>query len=126
MTGLEIIAAIGAISAYIAVLQNEGHKNDEKEKNALLALNKAVLRTEGYLSRKAMNESSSDAKHELTELWNEASIECANAGFEKMQKLCQIKGVYWLNPSKWTDQDIKASGIQLAEMKMKLDVVLCN
>ncbi|MEZ7493615.1 hypothetical protein QO198_18890 [Pseudoalteromonas distincta] len=43
-----------------------------------------------------------------------------------LQRLCQIKGVYWLNPTNWTDEEIEASGIQLAEMRKKLDIALAD
>ncbi len=126
MTGLEIIGAIGALSAFLSVLQNEGNIASQVESNALKELNKAVSRTEGYFSRDVMNRNLDEAKYELSELWNNASIACADAGYEKMQRLCQIKGVYWLNPTNWTDEEIEASGIQLAEMRKKLDIALAD
>ncbi len=63
-------------------------------------------------------------KHELTELWYEASIALGNAGYPEMERLAQIKGVYWLDPSKWTDENIRQSGIELSEMRKKLESAL--
>jgi len=124
MTGFEIVGAIGAMSALICVFQNENNKSDEVHNKALLALNRAVSRTEGSISRSLMNQDSEKAKHELTELWYEASIALENANYPKMARLAQIKGVFWLDPSSWTDDDIRQSGIELSKMRKKLDDVV--
>ena len=64
--------------------------------------------------------------HDLTNLWHQASVAFGEAGNKEMQRLCQIKGDYWLDPHNWEQEDIDEAGIRLAEMRSELNKLLAT
>ena len=65
-----------------------------------------------------------EANYELTNSWHIASLSFRDAGYEKMQSLCSIKGDYWLDPAAWSEEQVQEAGIKLNEMRSRLKVVL--
>lgn len=121
MTGLEIVTALGAISACIAAIKPAIDRQDDKLANAIEKLNEAVTETEEYFH---LRDSSPQTEYTLNRVWNSASLAFDQAGYPKLSEFARIKGGYWLNPNDWTAEDIEASGIQLSEMRKRLEEAL--
>ncbi|SKC30728.1 hypothetical protein CZ809_00205 [Photobacterium piscicola] len=121
MTGLEILGALGALSACIGVLKPVVDRQDDLQTIAVEKLNEAVTETEGYFYTQ---NGKAQIEHTLNRVWNSASIALDRAGYPEMSRLAQIKGTYWLNPNNWDDETIRESGIQLSEMRRKLNEAL--
>lgn len=121
MTGLEIVTALGAISACIAVIKPSVERKDDKLTIAIERLNEAVTETEKYFQYR---DESPQTEYTLNRVWNSASNAFEQAGYPKLAKLALIKGGYWLNPNDWTSEDVEASGIQLSEMRKRLEEAL--
>ena len=126
MTGFEIIGALSGIIAILATINNLNDKDNDKDKTALLALNDAITSTEKYLSISKKTNASIEANYELTNSWHIASLSFRDAGYEKMQSLCSIKGDYWLDPAAWSEEQVQEAGIKLNEMRSRLKVVLTS
>ena len=126
MTGFEIIGALSGIIAILATMKSTDDRENELETSALKALSDAVTSTEKYLSLENKRSASVDANYELTNAWHKASLLFRDAGYSDMQKLCQIKGNYWLDPNAWTDEQVEKSGIKLKEMRERLNPALSS
>jgi hypothetical protein len=122
MTGLEVIAALGGIAAVIGLVKGERNRENDLETIALKALSEAVTLTEGFSARQTL--ASDEANFELTNAWHIASLSFRDAGYPEMQELCQLKGEYWLDPSRWTKEQVREAGILLVDMRRRLNNVL--
>lgn len=119
--GIGVLSALGGLSASIGLLKAEADRKSDKHIKALEKLNEAVTETEAYFHNR---QDTAETDHRLNRVWSAASIALNDAGYPKLASLAEIKGTYWLNPSNWNQDLIEASGIQLSEMRTKLNAGL--
>jgi len=117
MDPVTVIAALGAIAAWLALLQEEERELQKKEQAAVRAVFTAVNETRLYL--RTLGEAGHEAPHrnldredQLSRLWMDAYL----ALFEISRDLalkCEIKSGYWREPERWSDAQVRAAGIKL-------------
>lgn len=115
-----VLEAIGAFATLAGVLQtwkasDRGKK--ERKLQALSLLSDAVAATTKALNAKRKVRG---ADPDLVNAWRQASIALEVAGESKLARLCETKGVYWLNPAEWTPEHVQAAGIPLQVMEREL------
>lgn len=119
-----ILEAIGALATVAGILQTYKASTlaeQDRKQEALSRLSDAVSATTRALnSRRRRNGPNPD----LGNAWRQAAIALRGAGEGKLSKLCEVKGVYWMDPSAWTPEEVDAAGIQLDAMDRELHRLL--
>ena len=126
MMGWEIVAAFSGIITILDYIKSADDRENDLETYALKALSDAVTSTEKYLSIENKRSAPVNANYDLTNAWHKASLLFRDAGYDNMQRLCQIKGDYWLDPHAWTDEQVREAGIKLKEMRKRLNRALSS
>jgi hypothetical protein len=118
MEPVTIIAAFGAIAAWLNLAVQQGSRSDEKRGAAIEALYRAAVATRSYVARvqpprghgKAPPDHQAEA--ELAQLWMTASIKLGEIDWDLAHK-CEVKSGYWSEPQQWTPAQIQAAEIGL-------------
>ena len=115
-----VLETIGGLATLAAVLQTwkaSARGKRERKLQALSVLSDAVAATTKALNAKRKKDV---ADPDLVNAWRQASIALEGAGERKLARLCEMKGIYWLNPAGWTPEQVHAAGIQLQTMEREL------
>lgn len=114
---LEIIGAFATLAGVLQTWKASTRGKKERKLQALSALSDAVAATMKTLNARRRKHSSDP---DLVNKWRQASIALEAAGETKLARLCEMKGLYWLNPAQWTPEQVHAAGIQLQTMEREL------
>jgi hypothetical protein len=125
MIGLEIVGALAGIVAALQGWRSLGHQKRALKTEAVRALSEAVTATQEVVDKRSQGVPDG-IDYKLTNLWHRASLAFREAEEDKLARLCQIKGNYWLDPSQWTRELIRDAGIQLTGMQRELQRLLAN
>jgi len=118
-----LLKAADSIFSWFGLLRKEQKERKEQERRAIKALYVALNETLMYFRRldhpelakeseKDKFERSIGTEDSLSRLWMEAAVELKDVNLELSQR-CFMKGVYWTDRDKWTDEKIKNANIKL-------------
>lgn len=120
---LETIGAFATLAAVLQTWKASSRGKKEAKLRALSELSSAVATTTKALARKTKK---GERQPDLVNVWRQAAIALDGAGEKKLSRLCEIKGMYWLNHEGWTPEQVKAAGIQLRSMELELRRLLAS
>ena len=112
-----VIAALGAIGAWLALLRQEQHELQRNEAAAVRALYNAVNETRLYVRRlgeagyRSPNRDFEREDH-LSRLWMEAYFALRKISPNLAHK-CMVKSGYWQEPERWSEAQVRVAGIKL-------------
>jgi predicted proteasome-type protease len=120
---LETIGTLATLAGILQTWRAGARGKKERKLQALSELSDAVAATMKVVTAKRKR-SSSNA--DLVNAWRQASIAPEGAGETTLAGLCRSKSLYWINPTAWTKDQVRAAGIQLETMETELRRLLAE
>ncbi len=117
----EVIGALATLAGVLQTWKASARGKKERKLQALSVLSDAVAATMKALKSKRKTRRGDPG---LVNAWRQASIALHGAGEKNLARLCEMKGLYWLNPTEWTPEQVRAAGIQLQTMESELQRLL--
>ena len=117
---MTIATILAGFKEILELIQSSSATRNEKQLTADKAFCEAVTMTESVLRNRSPDEPN-QVEYGLTNAWHQASLAFRDAGDDKLMKLCNIKGYYWMNPDQWTDERLEDAGIKLKRMRRELN-----
>ena len=102
-------------------LNNLSRANRERQKQSIAALRAVIIaarQTQAYLRLlhdTALQDHAQEAK--LSEMWTELGFELTDLGLSKLAKRCDIKGRYWANPDRFSNDFLQKADVGLERME---------
>ena len=116
-----IIAAFGALIAWLSLMQSQQLAEDKELRDAINAICEAAEKTRAYVAvaKKPVGHGDQPRDHnqemELSNLWMRAGNLLVAINWQLGQR-CEVKSGYWENPEKWAAAEIKMANIQLEDI----------
>ena len=103
---------------WVKIASEWSSKNERKEEEALNALLHALNETMIYLGRINAQPGSAyrETEEQIARLWKNAAIKVRPYNKELATR-CNAKGLYWGNPSYFTDEEIKKMKISITDIQ---------
>jgi len=101
-------------------------KKEQRElaDNALRAICTALNETEIYNKRyRRTNRRNLDTEEQLSRYWAAAAIPLRHIN-RHFSLICEHKSAYWIDPEKWTDQDVQDFKIDLKTVRLRYNSLL--
>lgn len=117
MIGLETVGAFATLAGVLQTWKAGARGKKELKLQAMRELSAAVVATKKAIKKRPKK---GQQFHEVVGAWQRASIAFNASGEKKLSRLCQIKGLYWLDPFGWSPDQVHAAGIQLTAMDREL------
>ena len=106
----KLIGLLGPISTL-------SREKRELKDNALRAISTALTETYIYYSSLERGaERSLDTEAQLARYWSAAAIPLRHIDMA-LAEVCENKAEYWISPERYSDEQIKAMGIKLGDVK---------
>jgi hypothetical protein len=120
----EWIPLLGGLAELLKTLRDIQTHNEEKRKEALVAVSMASNQTHGYIKASHQGAARSiQREHELASLWHTCSIKLKDFDSDVAQR-CRLKGEYWKEPGRWTDEEINQTRIGLERVSKEAEYLL--
>ena len=101
------------VKSWLINLERASEKRKKESIEALRAVLSAVRETESYMRRLKTKGRDHAIEDRLSALWTELSYKLSDIGLEKLAKKCYMKGKYWANREKYSDDYFDKYGISL-------------
>jgi len=112
----QLINLFGHVIGWLKTARDVKASDKEEYKKALLTLYLAANETRIYIATlKRRKRPDRDREARLSRLWSEAAVELREIDPD-LAKRCLLKGEYWADPTRWTDQQIADARISLKEL----------
>lgn len=93
-------------------------EHTKKQQNEFLKVaSKAVRRTLSYIRDE--NKRDTKTEVELADLWADVAV-AARPFDSDLAGRCYIKGNYWANPDKWSDEEVEKAGIEIKRIEKEI------
>lgn len=125
---IEEIAMIAGLTELLKYFRDERHYRSKNRKEALIAIQNALQKTQQYISLRDNQNKPRDTtiEHELSTLWSTAAIHAREFSPDFAQRL-HLKGNFWLNPEEWEFDEIYDAGIKIERINMEVnDLLIAN
>jgi len=112
---------------WIKLASDWSSKGERKEEEALTSLLNALNETMIYLGRINVSPEAAcrETEEDIARLWKEAAIKVRSYN-QELAKRCNAKGLYWGNPSYFTDDEISEMNISIADIQEYANKALKN
>ena len=113
-----VIAAFGAIAAWLELSLRERTGDREQRDAAVEAIYKAAVATRAYVAQvepprgRGHAPPDPDEEEELAQLWMTAGVQLGAIDLELADK-CAVKSGYWIEPEPWTETEISTAATAL-------------
>ena len=97
--------------------KHKGHKREQQDQ-FLEAATEALRQTLSYIGRDTYKRDRK-REEELSRLWSKVAL-TARPFNPDLAGRCQIKGDYWANPERWTDEQLDAARIEIGVMEKEI------
>lgn len=101
------------VKTWLINLERASETRKKESVDALRAVLNAVRETESYLRRLRSEGRDQNKEDVLSTLWTELSYKLNDLGLEKLEKKCFMKGKYWADRDKYSDEYFEKYGISL-------------
>lgn len=94
--------------------------SDQRKRECLEAVESVVAgvrRTEAYCRARDGGETSLKTEGQLAEMWTKIGFKLRGVGVTDLAKRCDVKGRYWANPKKFSEEWWDAADIGLAAVE---------
>lgn len=105
------------LSSLLAPLRAMSKDNREMRDNALRSVSHALNETCIYYRNMERGKPrSTEIEDQLSRYWAAAAIPIRHLD-RNLSTICEHKSDYWLNPDRWSDEEIKEFGIELGKVR---------
>lgn len=101
------------VKTWLINLERASETRKKESVEALRAVLNAVRETESYLRRLRSEGRDQNKEDVLSTLWTELSYKLNDLGLKKLEKKCFMKGKYWADRDKYSDEYFEKYGISL-------------
>jgi hypothetical protein len=120
MIGFEVVGAFATILSVLQTWRASRRGKRNLKHQAIRDLSDAVAATRVAMAGKGRRRRSPN----VVNAWEKASVALAEAKEPVLSRLCQIKSLYWFEPSRWSRAEVRAAGIQLTGIEKELGRLL--
>lgn len=123
MAGIELttgewLGILSHIKKWVANLGRASKERKLQSKEALRSVITAVRETEVYMRNlREGGRKSIKMERKLSVLWTNLAFKLEDLDLDKLAKRCQIKGRYWADSSKFTEEFLKQAGTRLTDIE---------
>lgn len=113
-----LIAALGALVAWLAYIRDASDKKRAKEQRAIEAIYTAAASTRAYINDvqppvgRGTDPRDPRREAELSNLWMSAGLALQRVDNQLAQR-CEVKSGYWSDPDDWSPAQVRFADIEL-------------
>lgn len=117
--GFDLLKEVLSLLKYVYE-EYKNHKDHKREQQDefLNSASEALRQTLIYIGREPY-ERDRQKEEELSRLWSKVAL-TARPFNPDLAGRCQIKGDYWANPERWTDEQLDAAKIEIGLMEKEI------
>ena len=118
ITTTEWLSILAHLKKWVANLKRANKERKLQSKEALRSVITAVRETEVYMRKlREGGRKSIKTERKLSILWTNLAFKLEDLDLDKLAKRCQIKGRYWADSSKFSEQFLKQAGTRLSDIE---------
>jgi hypothetical protein len=117
---------LAPLQGLLNTFQSERHYRDDKIDEALLSIQKALIRSKQYAeASKGIKCYDRDKEFELSQLWADASVKARYASEDLAQRL-HDKSLFWADKIEWSSNEVLDKGIDFDSIEQQIEKLLAK